>query len=141
MAAIHIVCFTDWIPEAEVQYQIGWSMLGLICFCILVNFLLILYFGSKQIGIVAKKWAKRFHKFIMVKYGVDLDVSVWIERKLKVRSLAVQEAKLIKDNRPLPYLKVPKTRKKRATLGEMFRELPGTEVETVQTPRFVQAKT
>jgi hypothetical protein len=54
-SCFHIIFFTDWIKEKELQYQLGWSMLAVTVFCILFNFYFIFYHGLWSLFVMAKK--------------------------------------------------------------------------------------
>ena len=47
ISTIHMIFFTEWIGDLETQYELGWSMLGIISFNIAANLCVITYFGSK----------------------------------------------------------------------------------------------
>jgi len=53
-ASLHLVFFTEWTSDPELQFQFGWSMLAVIVFCMTVNFILIFYTGLRQIFILFK---------------------------------------------------------------------------------------
>ena len=47
VSTLHLVFFTDFVLDKEVQYMYGWSMLGFIVLCIIVNMSFVFYFGFK----------------------------------------------------------------------------------------------
>jgi len=47
----------------------GWSMIAIVCLCMLVNFSCVFYFGSKQIILLYKKYKERLlYKYKLGKY-------------------------------------------------------------------------
>ena len=54
-ATIHLVFFTDWVFDPELQYTFGWSMICIIVICISGNMIFILWFGFKQLYLLFKK--------------------------------------------------------------------------------------
>ena len=57
------MCFTDFVPDPEVRYDIGWYYIGISSFMILVHLVLILYSTLKRLRLVCKKYYNRWiHK-------------------------------------------------------------------------------
>jgi len=50
--------FTDWIPESETQYLLGWSMLGIIFLCVVINLLIMIFVVSGKVCLLCKKAGK-----------------------------------------------------------------------------------
>ena len=59
IATTHLLFFTDWIPDPDMQYLMGWSMIVFICGCMLVNFTLVFYFAGRQVKLLLIKYYKR----------------------------------------------------------------------------------
>ena len=55
-STIHLVFFTDWIPDKEMQYSLGWSMLGIISMCMFYNLSYVFYYGFKSLYLMAVKY-------------------------------------------------------------------------------------
>ena len=58
-----MMCFTDFIPEMETQWKVGWSMIGCISFNALINVSIILATGGKSIYLIGLKFYRilNFH--------------------------------------------------------------------------------
>ena len=54
------MCFTDFVPDPEVRYDIGWYYIGISSFMILVHLVLILYSTLKRLRLVYKKYYIRW---------------------------------------------------------------------------------
>ena len=50
------MCFTDFVPDPEVRYDVGWYYIGISSFMILVHLVLILIFTLKRLRLVCKKY-------------------------------------------------------------------------------------
>ena len=52
--------FTDFIPNADTQFLVGWSMVYCICFNGLINIMIVLGFGGKILSLVCVKYYNKF---------------------------------------------------------------------------------
>ena len=60
----HMMFFTDYIHEIEMQTYMGWYMISSIVFNGVVNILIVMWFGGKSIVLVIIKYYRRAkHKF------------------------------------------------------------------------------
>ena len=59
-----MMTFTQYVPDVETQYMMGWSMIGVIVFNFLVNLTIIISVAIKLFYLVAKKYYKRIRHFI-----------------------------------------------------------------------------
>ena len=66
LVTMHLVFFTDWVPDMDMQYSLGWSMLVVICVNLGVNLSIICYFGGKQIYLLAVRYVKR----LLLAFGI-----------------------------------------------------------------------
>jgi hypothetical protein len=58
-ASYHLFLFTDFVDTTEMQYDIGWSLIGITVVNILVNMLVMIWMTVKQLNIIFKKlWAR-----------------------------------------------------------------------------------
>ena len=55
LSSMCLIFYTDWIPNAELQYQLGYVMIVLVCICIICNLLLIINKGSNSIYLIGVK--------------------------------------------------------------------------------------
>ena len=44
---VHMLLFTSWIPDPELQYSIGFSMIAIIAFKMFVNLVIVFYHAGK----------------------------------------------------------------------------------------------
>ena len=51
----HVMCFTDFVPEAEDRYLIGWSFLFFISLNLLVHLTLLIIDTMKQVKVSIKE--------------------------------------------------------------------------------------
>jgi hypothetical protein len=54
----HLMMFTDWVPEAETRYAIGWSFIFVISANILVHFSLLVYDTAKKVRYKIQEYRK-----------------------------------------------------------------------------------
>ena len=54
----HIFCFTDWVPDASVQYNLGYS-------CLFFNFL---HLGFNLIQIISATYSEMFKRLRLLKF-------------------------------------------------------------------------
>jgi hypothetical protein len=57
------VFFTDFVPDPNMQYGLGYSMVTFISVLIFVNLLLIFWFGSKSVKFIFIKYYRRVRRF------------------------------------------------------------------------------
>ena len=57
LSCIHLFVFTDWVGIDE-QYQMGWSLFYLLVICIFVNSSFVLFYGVKNIYLIALKYGR-----------------------------------------------------------------------------------
>jgi len=55
VTTMHLIFFTDWVPDYEVQFAYGWSMIIVMSLNMFVNTLIIFWFGGKALKQVAIK--------------------------------------------------------------------------------------
>lgn len=53
-----LIFYTDWIPNADMQYQLGWVLILIVFICFICNLMLILKIGSRSIYLLAIKYAR-----------------------------------------------------------------------------------
>jgi len=58
----HLLLFTDFVPEPEIKYSIGWSAIVLSSLNIVVNLVMILIQTVQLIAAVVKKQIKRYRQ-------------------------------------------------------------------------------
>jgi len=56
MSLYHIICFTEFIPEVETKFMLGYSLNGVLAFAVLINM-------SVIVGAVLSESVVRFKKF------------------------------------------------------------------------------
>jgi hypothetical protein len=52
---IHIMFFTDWVPDSEQRSNFGYSMICVMAFNLGVNMVIILYYATRQIYFILRK--------------------------------------------------------------------------------------
>ncbi len=63
-----MMCFTDFVPEIETQYKVGYISCGLVVSHLLINISIMLKTSIKQIVMRIKRWIMlRKHKITMNK--------------------------------------------------------------------------
>jgi hypothetical protein len=60
----HLMLYTDFVPELQFQYVIGWSHVGFISISMFINVLVVFYFSGKYIRLLAIKYFRRMKNFI-----------------------------------------------------------------------------
>ena len=75
---IHLMFYTDWVLDAEIQYAYGWSMIVIMCLNIFINVLCILYHAIKNLFLILTKW-KRIIGRTLTKWLKSYDD--WINNK------------------------------------------------------------
>lgn len=58
MATLHIILFTDFVPEKEMQYYIGMNMLLVISLLMILNLYLVIYFSTWTFCLFGRKYYK-----------------------------------------------------------------------------------
>ena len=53
-----LIFYTDWIPNADMQYQLGWVLILIVFICFICNLMLILKIGSRSIYLLAIKYTR-----------------------------------------------------------------------------------
>jgi len=56
---LHLFTFTDFVPDLELQYSIGWSMNGFVVLLICLNMYFVFWHGGRQIFLILKKYKNR----------------------------------------------------------------------------------
>ena len=59
LASLHLIFFTDWLPDSDTQYMMGWSMIVFICGCMFVNFALVFYSAGRSMKLLFIKYYNR----------------------------------------------------------------------------------
>ena len=60
-----MMLFTDFVPDIDIQYTMGWSMIISICLNTLVNIIIVLYQVGRTIYLIIFKYYKRFLALIV----------------------------------------------------------------------------
>jgi hypothetical protein len=55
---LHMMTFTDWVPDVDAQYTMGWSMIGVLVANFAVNLSVILHVVFKLGSLISKKYYK-----------------------------------------------------------------------------------
>lgn len=63
LATIHIVIFTAYVPNQEIQYNFGFSMVGTMSVLILVNIFFVMWFGGVTIYLYIVKYYRRVVRY------------------------------------------------------------------------------
>jgi hypothetical protein len=71
-ASYHLFSFTDFVPEPDLQYRIGWSLIGVTVFNIVMNMFFMIYMTAKKIKLLCQKLKKLFDKWCMKKTKKDI---------------------------------------------------------------------
>ena len=66
VTTLHIVIFTDFVPDQEAQYLAGFSMIIFLALCTIANCSYILKFGFRSLYLIVKK-VYRMIKFKLCK--------------------------------------------------------------------------
>jgi hypothetical protein len=74
LTTVHILFFTDWVPDKQLQYTFGFSMIAVISIQMITNILIVLYFSLNSFRL--------FLVWIGNKMGCP-----WIKMKPEVRQL------------------------------------------------------
>jgi hypothetical protein len=104
IATYHLFLFTDFVPDPELRYSIGWSIIGVTIVNIIVNMLVMFWSTLKQLRLMFKKLAAhylRWKEARKAKIGMadDTQNKKKMEEALKVEDLehqASQQAPLKK---------------------------------------------
>ena len=64
MASLHLYCFTEFAPDQDMQYNVGFSLILLICLNILVNILCFMGDIVKFLKKVTIKWFRRANRML-----------------------------------------------------------------------------
>ena len=59
-----MLTFTDFIPDEETKYLLGWVMIFLICLQMLFNIFFVCWFTSKSFKLIYVKYSKRFKRWL-----------------------------------------------------------------------------
>ena len=60
LCTFHLMVWTDWVPDYDMQYEMGWVFIIILSSCILVNMIFIIWHMIREIYFFLKKWWKRF---------------------------------------------------------------------------------
>lgn len=55
-----MMCFTDWVPDQDMQVFVGWALIDIIFFFTAVGLLFVFYFGMKANVLLYRKYKNRF---------------------------------------------------------------------------------
>ena len=61
---LHLVLFTDYIPLPELQYNLGYSMIGFISLLMLANILVVGYFAANDVWLIGVKYYRRARRML-----------------------------------------------------------------------------
>lgn len=67
IVTLHMVCFTNFVPDPEIQYSIGFSMIFFISAIILVNLGIIFAITGRAIKLIYM----RYDKVVRIALGLD----------------------------------------------------------------------
>ena len=71
MSTLHLCFYTDYIPDPELQYSLGWSLNGFTLVMITYNLAIIIYFLVNNLRLIYIKYKKLWHhKF----FGQQVDL-------------------------------------------------------------------
>jgi hypothetical protein len=90
IATYHLFLFTDFVPDPELRYSIGWSIIGVTIVNIIVNMLVMFWSTIKQLRLMFKKLIAHYQKWkdaSKAKKGVAADDS----QKNKTEQLKVED--------------------------------------------------
>jgi len=60
LLTLHMFCFSDWVPDMETQYMVGFSMIAIIALMILINMGLVFGEFLRVVRLVFMKYMNRF---------------------------------------------------------------------------------
>ena len=63
IATYHLFLFTDFVPDPELRYNIGWSIIGVTLVNIVVNMLVMFWSTINQLKLMFKKLAAYYRKW------------------------------------------------------------------------------
>ena len=61
MSTLHLCFYTDFIPDPELQYSLGWSLNGFTLVMITYNLAIIIYFLVNNLRLIYIKYKKLWH--------------------------------------------------------------------------------
>ena len=61
---LHLVFFTEFIPDPQMQYKMGFSMIGFISVLMMANLLMVGYKGGRDVVLIVYKYYKKFRRFL-----------------------------------------------------------------------------
>lgn len=56
LVSTHMMFFTEWMPDKEREYAMGWSMIAFIVIFMSINLSILLYSIAHSIGLIIKKY-------------------------------------------------------------------------------------
>lgn len=83
VCSLHMMTFTDWIPDYSTQYLMGWSMIIVIIINLIVNLFIIVVFSFKSLHTIAVKYY-RLARHKLLPYELD-------QKLLKIKLLLSQK--------------------------------------------------
>jgi hypothetical protein len=98
IATYHLFLFTDFVPDPELRYTIGWSIIGVTLINIIVNMLVMFWSTLKQMRLMCKKLSAHYRKWKdaeKVKKGVVDDSKKKKDEALKVEDLEHQTSQQV----------------------------------------------
>ena len=60
LASTHLFWFTDYVPDPEIQYLYGWSLIGVSIFNIIINMLVMLWMSLSSLKLLYWKLRNKF---------------------------------------------------------------------------------
>jgi hypothetical protein len=88
-----MMCFTSWVPEADTQYLMGWSMIGVIVLNFLVNLTIIISIALKLFYLMVKKVYRKIKHFI---FPNELKKKNLRAKILREQMRALEEMKVVR---------------------------------------------
>jgi len=85
LLTIHMFCFSDWVPDMEAQYMVGFSMITIIAFMILFNMSFVFIEFFRVIKLVSKKNINRIKAKFPKKQETTVEVPITFEKDKQVK--------------------------------------------------------
>jgi hypothetical protein len=90
LAAYHLFAFTNYVDNPQLQYQVGWSMIGVTAFNILVNMCIMGYQTWLKMKQEFRRLVYKYKNWRASKVKKE-DIMVAVEEKARVKEVKVEE--------------------------------------------------
>jgi hypothetical protein len=70
---MHMMCLTDFLPDTDMQFYVGWSFVSLIVLFLVVNLAFVLSVSVKQLRLLILKYYRRCAHSLKKKFGMKDD--------------------------------------------------------------------